>query len=417
MANVKPFKGVRPVADKAKDVASRPYDVLNTQEAREEAGDNKNSFLHVVKPEINFPDDHNPYSQDVYEKGRENYERLKKEGVLKQDGTESFYIYRLIMDGRVQTGLVGCNDIDAYFNGTIKKHELTRNEKEEDRKNHVRTGKMNAEPVFFTYESVSDINQIVEAWTVDHKPEYDFTAEDGIRHILWAVDEPDTVRQISELFRAKVDAIYVADGHHRTAAAALVGKEFKDQNKEHKGTEEYNYFMSVLFPHDQLHIIDYNRVITDLNDLSEDEFLEKLRESFEVEEVGSEAYRPKRLHEFSMYMDGKWYRLQAHENTYNDDDPLGVLDVSILSGQVLEPILGIKDLRKDKRIDFVGGIRGLNELKKRVDNGEMKVAFALYPVTMQQIMNISDQGAIMPPKTTWFEPKLRSGLVVHELFS
>ena len=414
MARLKPFKGIRPVKDKAKQVASKPYDVLDAKEARKEAEGNPLSFYHVIKPEIDFPDEHDHYSPDIYKKGKENFQKLINDGVLFQDKEEYLYLYQQTMDGRKQTGLVGCASVDDYFGGIIKIHELTRPDKEEDRKNHVRIGNMNAEPVFFAYPAVKGIDDVVEEITTEVDPEYDFTSDDGIQHTFWIIKNQDLITEFVQAFE-KIRFTYVADGHHRTAAAALVGKELRDKNPNHTGEEEYNYFLAVHFPDNQLRIFDYNRVVKDLNGLSNEEFIEKLKENFEVEKKGSEIYKPKKLHEFGMYLDGNWYALTAHPNTYDDNDPIGVLDVTVLSKNILEPVLGIKDLRTDKRIDFVGGIRGLEELKRRVDSGEMKVAFALYHVTMDQLINIADTGNIMPPKTTWFEPKLRSGLIIHSL--
>jgi uncharacterized protein (DUF1015 family) len=415
MSILKPFKAVRPTADKVKDVACRPYDVLNAEEAKAEAADNPASFYHVIKPEIDFPSDVDPYGENIYNKGRENYEMLKSNGTLVQDQKEQFYIYQLIMDGQKQTGIVGCCAIDDYFNNVIKKHELTRPDKEEDRKNHVRHGKINAEPVFFSYPHVDAIDAIVDRIKSETTPAYDITTVDGIQHTLWTVTEDADNESIEQLFGSDVASIYVADGHHRTAAGALVGKEFRDAaNGNEKDGNRYNYFMAVVFPDNQLKIIDYNRVVKDLNGLSEDDFLSKLNHSFVVEKQSAQ-YRPEALHTIGMYISGNWYKLTAKENTYDDSDPVGVLDVTILSKQVLEPMFNIVDLRTDKRIDFVGGIRGLGELEKRVNSGEMKVAFAMYPVSMKQLIDISDADLIMPPKVTWFEPKLRSGLFVHEL--
>ncbi len=413
MAIIKAFKGIRPKKEKAAQIASRPYDVLNSEEARIEAEGNPYSFLHVVKPEIDLPGDIDHYSDQVYEKGRDNFKKLVTEGVMVQDDKDCLYIYELTMDGRSQDGIVACAAVEDYLNEVIKKHELTRPDKEEDRKKHVRVSMMNAEPVFFAYPNVKKIDQVV-AEIKKANPEYDFAAEDGVRHRFWTVFSPDHIDTIISEFE-KLPATYVADGHHRTAAAALVGNDLKAENPGHTGKEEYNYFLAVHFPDNQLQIIDYNRVVKDLNGLSVGEFIEKLNASFSVEEVGKEIHKPSRLHEFGMYLEGKWYRLVATEGTFDDSDPIGVLDVTILSEQILKPILNIQNLRTDKRIDFVGGIRGLKELEKRVDSGEMKVAFALYPVTMQQLIDIADSGQIMPPKTTWFEPKLRSGLVVHSL--
>lgn len=413
MAVLKAFKGIRPVKEKVQQVASKPYDVLDAREAREEASGNPYSFYHVIKPEIDFPTDFDPYSPDIYKKGKENFEKMIQEGIFFQDKKECLYIYQQTMNGRKQNGIVGCAAVDDYLNNIIKKHELTRPDKEEDRKNHVRVGNMNAEPVFFAYPAVPELDQIVNK-VIEGQPEYDFVADDGIGHTFWVIEDASTIQKITELF-SKIPYTYVADGHHRTAAAALVGKEKRDQLGNYSGNEEFNFFLAVHFPDNQLSIFDYNRVVKDLNDLSTAQFIEKLKEKFEVEEKGSKAYRPEKLHNFGMYLEGKWYSLNAKNGTYNDQDPIGVLDVTILSEQILDPILNIKDLRRDKRIDFVGGIRGLEELEKRVNSGEMKVAFALYPVTMKQLIDIADTDNIMPPKTTWFEPKLRSGLVIHSL--
>lgn len=415
MSIIKPFKGFRPPVDIVEKLASRPYDVLNSEEARKEAAGNPYSLLHVTKAEIDLPEGTDEHSQAVYDKVVENYGNFKKNGWLVQDPEEKIYVYAQTMDGRTQYGLVACCHIDDYFNNIIKKHELTRKDKEEDRMIHVRITNANVEPVFFAYPAKQEIDEIV-ARKVAEKPVYDFVAkEDGFRHQFWIIDDKAVINRLVEIFDKEVPYLYVADGHHRTAAAALVGKEKREHNPHHTGKEEYNYFMAVIFPENQLKIIDYNRVVKDLNGLSEDAFLAKLKESFDVEETEAGIFKPGKLHEFGMYLAGKWYRLQAKPGTYNDNDPIGVLDVTILSNLVLDQILGIKDLRTDKRIDFVGGIRGLGELKRRVDNGEMKVAFAMYPVSMTQLINIADSGNIMPPKTTWFEPKLRSGLVIHEL--
>ena len=413
MAVLKAFKGVRPTENKAKEVASRPYDVLNCAEARKEAKSKPYSFLHVIKPEIDLPDDIDPYAKEVYIKGKENFQKMLDDGVIRQDQRNQLYIYQLTMDGKTQTGIVGCCSIDDYFNNVIKKHELTRPDKEEDRKNHVRVGQMHAEPVFFSYRAQEEVDKIVNSITKS-APEYNVTAEDDIHHKLWAIVNEDTIEKLVELF-ANIESIYVADGHHRTAAAALVGKELREANPNHNGNEPYNFFMAVLFPDNQLNIIDYNRVVKDLNGLNKTEFLNKLSSSFDITNQAGKTFKPAKLHEFGMYLDGEWYELQAKAGMYNDADVIDVLDVTVLSNHILDPILNIKDLRTDKRIDFVGGIRGLGELKKRVDSGEMAVAFALYPVSMKQLINISDSGKIMPPKTTWFEPKLRSGLFVHLL--
>ena len=399
--------------EKAKAVASRPYDVLNSQEARVEAEGNPDSFLHVVKPEIDLPVDTDLYSEPIYQKAVENFQKLVDAGTFVEDAIPCFYLYELTMDGRTQTGIVGCSAVEEYFVDKIRKHELTRQAKEEDRKNHIRYTDMNAEPVFFSYRGDSRIDELVGAKVVD-TPVYDFVADDGIRHRFWVVDDMHWIEQIVALFD-EIPEVYVADGHHRTAAAALVGKERREANADHTGEEEYNFFLSVLFPDNQLKIFDYNRVVTDLNDHSEQEFLAKLEENFQIEEKGSEPYRPDSVHVMSMYLGGMWYRLVANEGTYDESDPIRTLDVIVLSDCVLTPILNITDLRKSNRIDFVGGIRGLEELSRRVDSGEMKVAFALHPVSMEQLLNIADSGNIMPPKTTWFEPKLRSGLVVHKI--
>lgn len=412
MAKIKAFKGFRPTKEKVHLVASRPYDVLNTEEARKEVEGNPDSFLHVVKPEIDFPSDQNPYANEVYLKGKENFATLLKEATFFQDDKDCIYIYRLTMNGKSQAGIVAAAAIDDYFDNVIKKHELTRPDKEEDRKKHVRVSEMNAEPVFFAYPAMESLDQIVED-IVKGEAAYDFEAGDGIRHELWVVQDEKAEAIVSEF--DKLPATYVADGHHRTAAAALVGQDLRNENPGYTGDEAFNYFLAVHFPDNQLTIIDYNRVVKDLNGLSKQDFISKLENGFEVSLVGKEIYKPSKLHEFSMYLDEEWYRLVAKEGTYDDSDPIGVLDVTILSKQILEPVLDIVDLRTDKRIDFVGGIRGLGELEKRVDSGEMKVAFALYPVSMQQLIDIADSGEIMPPKTTWFEPKLRSGLVVHGL--
>jgi hypothetical protein len=412
MVMIKPFKGIRPPKELAKEVASRPYDVLNSEEAKAEAGEK--SLLHIIKPEIDFTPIADEHSQEAYDKAVENFKKWKERGWLKQDPEEHYYIYAQTMDGRTQYGLVACCHFEDYLSGKIKKHELTRTEKEQDRMIHVRNQNANLEPVFFAYPAVAEMDKIVKDIVESKKPEYDFVAEDGFGHTFWVIDNPETNKRITEIF-AKIPALYVADGHHRTAAAALVGQEKKQQNPHHTGKEEYNYFLAVIFPDEQLKIIDYNRVVKDLNGLSSTELLKKLEEAFVVEKKGAEIYTPNKLHNFSMYLDGTWYSLTAKPGTYNDTDPIGVLDVTILSNLVLDKILDIKDLRTSKRIDFVGGIRGLGELKRRVDSGEMKVAFALYPVSMKQLIDIADTGNIMPPKTTWFEPKLRSGLVIHSL--
>ncbi len=413
MAILKPFKGIRPVKDKAKNVACRPYDVLSEKEAREECAGNPDSFYHVIKPEIDFPHDFDHYAPEIYEKGKENFARLVSSGVMKQDATDCYYIYQQTMNGRKQNGIVGCASVDDYMNDIIKKHELTRPDKEEDRKNHVRVSGMNYEPVFFAFPYVAELDAIVKT-AIAGAPEYDFVSDDGIGHTFWVINDVSTIDALTRLF-GEIKYTYVADGHHRTAAAALVGNERKKNNPNHSGNEEYNFFLAVHFADTELQIMDYNRVVKDLNGHSSADFLGLLSKSFDVKETGTEIFRPTGLHNFSIYMEGKWYSLTAKAGTYNDSDPIGVLDVTILSEQILAPLLNIKDLRTDKRIDFVGGLRGLGELKKRVDSEEMKVAFALHPVTMQQLIDIADTGNIMPPKTTWFEPKLRSGLVVHSL--
>ena len=409
---IKPFAGVRPPKEMASDVASRPYDVLNSVEAKAEAGEK--SLLHIIKPEIDFDPIADEHSQPVYDKAVQNFQLWQERGWLVQDDKEMYYIYAQTMDGRTQYGLVAAANVDDYMSGKIKKHELTRKDKEEDRMIHVRIQNANIEPVFFAYPDVDEMNKIVENIVQNQEPEYDFVAPDGFGHTFWAIRDDATNKRITEIF-SQIPALYVADGHHRTAAAALVGAEKRAQNPNHTGDEEYNFFLAVIFPESQLKIIDYNRVVKDLNGLSASEFLEKLSESFVVTEHGTQIYKPNTLHNFGMYLDGKWYSLTAKPGTYNDNDPIGVLDVTVLSNLVFDKILNLGDLRTSKRIDFVGGIRGLGELQKRVDSGEMVAAFALYPVTMRQIIDIADTGNIMPPKTTWFEPKLRSGLVIHKL--
>jgi len=415
MAVVKPFRGLRPPHAIAKDLACLPYDVMNTEEARKMAKGKECSLLHITRSEIDLPADTDTHSEEVYNKSVENFSKWQKKGWLVQDKNPRFYIYAQTMKGRTQYGIVGCASVDDYLNGIIKKHELTRFDKEQDRMVHVRANNANIEPVFFTYPAVKEIDDIVNKIVSTEKPEYDFVAEDGFGHHFWVVKKSETNLLIERLFDEKVPYTYIADGHHRTAAAALVGKEKRENNPSHNGTEEYNFFLAVHFPDNQLRIIDYNRTIKDLNGLTPQELITRLGSGFIIEEKGSRIYKPKKLHIFSMYLDGKWYSLTAKDGTYNDNDPIGVLDVTILTNQILSPILDIQDLRRSKRIDFIGGIRGLGELKKRVDNGEMKVAFALYPVSMKQLITIADSGNIMPPKTTWFEPKLRSGLVIHLL--
>lgn len=413
MAIIKPFKGLRPPKDMVEQVASRPYDVLNSDEARKEAAGNEKSLYHIIKPEIDFPEGTDEHDPKVYDKAVENFKKFQDKGWLVQDGQDCYYVYAQTMNGRTQYGLVVCAYVDDYMTGKIKKHELTRRDKEEDRMKHVRINNANMEPVFFAYPHRDDLDSIISE-VCKTPAEYDFTAPDGFGHHFWVIKDKETIDKITSIF-AQIPAMYIADGHHRSAAAALVGDEKRRNNPNHNGTEEYNYFLAVCFPDNQLNIMDYNRVVKDLNGLSEAEFLNALKENFEVEDKGTETYKPSKLHNFSLYVGGKWYSLTAKPGTYDDNDPIGVLDVTISSNLILDKILGIKDLRSDKRIDFVGGIRGLDELKKRVDSGEMKMALALYPVSMKQLIDIADTGNIMPPKTTWFEPKLRSGLVIHKL--
>ena len=414
MAIIKPFKGIRPPQNLVEQVASRPYDVLNSEEARAEAEGNEKSLYHIIKPEIDFPVGTDEHDEQVYAKAAENFQLFQDKGWLVQDNKENYYIYAQTMNGKTQYGLVVGAYVPDYMNGIIKKHELTRRDKEEDRMKHVRVNNANIEPVFFAYPDNEKLDVIIKKYTAN-KPVYDFIAPgDGFGHTFWIVDQDEDIAAITAEF-AKMPVLYIADGHHRSAAAALVGAEKAKQNPNHRGDEEYNYFMAVCFPANQLTIIDYNRVVKDLNGLTPEQFLAALDKNFIVEEKGADIYKPSGLHNFSLYLGGKWYSLTAKTGTYNDNDPIGVLDVTISSNLILDEILGIKDLRSDKRIDFVGGIRGLGELKKRVDSGEMKVALALYPVSMKQLMDIADTGNIMPPKTTWFEPKLRSGLVIHKL--
>ncbi len=415
MAIIKPFRGLRPPCEIAKDLACLPYDVMSSEEAAEMAKDRESSLLHITRAEIDLPGGTDVHSEEVYNKSAGNFELWQKKGWLKQDEEPYYYIYAQTMAGRTQYGIVGCSSVDDYMTGKIKKHELTRPDKEQDRMVHIRTNNANIEPVFLTYPPVKELDEIVKKIVRKEKPEYDFTSEDGFGHHFWVIRNTETINLIQRIFHEKVQFTYVADGHHRTAAAALVGKEKQEKNPKHQGTEEYNYFLAVHFPSDQLRIIDYNRTIKDLNGLTGKEFLAKLETGFKVRKKGSKIYKPKRLHNFSMYLDGIWYSLSARKGTYTDSDPIGILDVTILTNQILAPILDIQDLRRSKRIDFIGGIRGLGELKKRVDSGEMKVAFALYPVSMKQLITIADSGNIMPPKSTWFEPKLRSGLVIHLL--
>lgn len=415
MAIVKPFKGLRPPKNISKDLACLPYDVMNSDEAAQMAEGKDCSLLHITRAEIDCPKGTDVHSEEVYEKSVSNFQMFQEKGWLVQDEEAKFYIYAQTMDGRTQYGIVGCAACDDYKNGVIKKHELTRPDKEEDRMILTRYTEANIEPVFFSYKAVPEIDAIVENIVKNNEPEYDFVAEDGFGHHFWVINEASTNKKLEELFATKVPATYVADGHHRTAAAARIGDEFSAKNPNHTGAEEYNFFMAVHFPDDQLNIIDYNRVVKDLNGMSTSEFLDKLSNTFNVECMGAEIYKPAKLHEFSMYLEGNWYKLNAKEGTYDDKDPIGVLDVTILSKHVLDNLLGVEDLRTTTRVEFVGGIRGLGELKKRVDSGDMKVAFALYAVSMQQLIDIADTGNIMPPKTTWFEPKLRSGLLIHKL--
>ena len=414
MAIVKPFKGVRPPKNLVEKVQSRPYDVLDSDEARAEASGNEMSLYHIIKPEIDFPVGTDESDPRVYEKAAENFAKFQRNGWLIQDSRELYYVYAQTMNGKTQYGLVVGAYVNDYLSGNIKKHELTRADKEEDRMKHVRVNNANIEPVFFAYPDDAVLDALVARCT-SGQPEYDFVAPgDGFRHRLWIIDNDDDIRTVTERF-ASIPYLYIADGHHRSAAAALVGAEKARQNPNHNGTEEYNYFMAVCFPASQLTIIDYNRVVKDLNGMSDDVFLKSLEKNFVVEKKGADIFKPSELHTFSLYLDGVWYKLTAKPGTYDDSDPIGVLDVTISSRLILDELLGIKDLRRDSRIDFVGGIRGLGELKRRVDSGEMKMALALYPVSMRQLMDIADSGNIMPPKTMWFEPKLRSGLIIHKL--
>ena len=414
MATIKPFKGIRPPKELVESIESRPYDVLSSKEAREEAGDNEMSLYHIIKPEIDFEEDIDEYDPRVYQKAADNFKKFMDKGWLVQDDKENYYLYAQTMNGKTQYGLVVGAAVADYMSGLIKKHELTRCDKEEDRMKHVRVCNANMEPVFFAYPDNARLDEIIKR-VAQNEPEYDFIAPiDGFRHQFWIISNEDDIRAITEEF-AKIPALYIADGHHRSAAAALVGAELARKDENHKGNEEYNYFMAVCFQASQLTILDYNRVVKDLNGLTPEQFINALSKNFIIEKKGSETYKPLCIHNFSLYLDGCWYSLTAKEGTYNDSDPIGVLDVDISTRLILNEILNIQDLRSDKRIDFVGGLRGLEELKKRVDSGEMKAALALYPVSMKQIMDIADSGAIMPPKATWFEPKLRSGLVIHKL--
>jgi uncharacterized protein (DUF1015 family) len=413
MAKVKPFKGIRPPKELIEKVASRPYDVLNSEEARTEAEGNEMSLYHIIKPEIDFPAGTDEHSEPVYAKAVENFHAFQEKGWLRQDSREHYYIYAQTMDGRTQYGIVIAAHVQDYVNGVIKKHELTRRDKEDDRMRHVKINNANVEPVFFAFPDNQKLQEVIDT-VVKGEPEYDFVAPDGFGHHFWVIDDENLEKVITEEF-GKMPHLYIADGHHRSAAAARVGLEKAAADPNYTGDEEYNYFMAVAFPASHLRIIDYNRVVRDLNGLTPAEFLARVEDNFVVEKKGKEIYHPAALHNFSLYLDGEWYSLTAREGRYNDADPIGVLDVTISSDLILRDILGITDLRTDKRIDFVGGIRGLGELKQRVDSGEMAVALALYPVSMKQLMDIADTGNIMPPKTTWFEPKLRSGLVIHSL--
>ena len=414
MATIKPFRGIRPPKELVEQVESRPYDVLDSEEARQEAGDNEKSLYHIIKPEIDFPEGTSEYDPRVYEKAAENFRKFQEQGWLVQDQQDHYYIYAQTMQGKTQYGLVVGAYVDDYMNGVIKKHELTRRDKEEDRMKHVRVNDANIEPVFFAYPDNAVLDALIMRYAAT-EPEYDFVAPiDGFRHQFWVISSDEDIQLITREFQA-MPSLYIADGHHRSAAAALVGAEKAKLNPNHQGNEEYNYFMAVCFQASQLTILDYNRVVKDLNGLSSEEFLQALAKNFTVTVKGKDNYRPAQLHEFSLYLDGEWHSLVAKEGTYDNSDPIGVLDVDISSRLILDEILGIKDLRSSKRIDFVGGLRGLGELKRRVDSGEMRMALALYPVSMKQIMDIADSGKIMPPKATWFEPKLRSGLVIHKL--
>ena len=414
MAIIKPFKGIRPPKELVEKVESRPYDVLDSEEARAEAGDNEMSLYHIIKPEIDFPVGTSEYDPRVYEKAAQNFQKFQDNGWLVQDDKEQYYIYAQTMNGKTQYGLVVGAYVNDYLTGVIKKHELTRRDKEEDRMKHVRVNNANIEPVFFAYPDNEVLDRLIMRYAAT-EPEYDFIAPiDGFRHQLWVISNDADIKTVTDEF-AKMPSLYIADGHHRSAAAALVGAEKQKQNPNHRGDEEYDYFMAVCFQASQLTILDYNRVVKDLNGLTSEQFLEALRKNFIVEDKGTDIYKPARLHEFSLYLDEHWYSLTAKEGTYDNNDPIGVLDVDISSRLILDEILQIGDLRSSQRIDFVGGLRGLGELKRRVDSGEMRAALALYPVSMQQIMDIADSGKIMPPKATWFEPKLRSGLIIHKL--
>lgn len=414
MAKVKPFKGIRPPKKFVEEVESRPYDVLDSEEARAEAGDNEKSLYHIIKPEINFSEGISEYDPKVYESAAVQFRKFQEKGWLKQDAEENYYLYSQTMNGKTQYGLVVCAHVSDYLNGVIKKHELTRKDKEEDRMKHVRVNNANLEPVFFAYPDNDILLEIIGKYS-KLTPEYDFIAPgDGFEHKFWVISDKADINAITKEFE-KMPSLYIADGHHRSAAATLVGAEKARMNPATTGNEEYNYFMAVCFPASQLTILDYNRVVKDLNGMTPKQFIAALKDDFIVEDKGTEIYKPAQIHEFSLYLESHWYSLKAKPGTYDDNDPIGVLDVDISSRLILDKLLGIKDLRTDKRIDFVGGLRGLSELKRRVDSGEMKMALALYPVTMKQIMDIADSGNIMPPKATWFEPKLRSGLIIHSL--
>ena len=415
MITIKPFKGLRPRRDIVDKVASKPYDVLNSAEAKEEAKDNPFSFLRISKPEIGFDYPIDQYADEVYQKGKEVFDGFVKDGILVQDAAPCLYIYAQTMNGRTQTGLVAGSSIDDYFNDKIKKHELTLVAKENDRIKHMKTKMAQPGMVFLTYKSVEEIDVIIQHYCEHHKAENDFIDSQNVRHQLWKIDNENIIKKLVQLFNENVDASYIADGHHRSAASAKVGKQLREENPNYRGDEPFNYFLSCLFPSNQLQIQDYNRLVKDVNNLSEEELLNKISEHFSLEKIGTEIYKPTQLHEFSMYVNNNWYKLTAKKNTYNENDPIAVLDVTILSKYILDEILNIKDQRTDKRIDFVGGIRGLGELQKRVDSGEMKIAFAFYPVSLDQLIAIADSGNIMPPKSTWFEPKLKSGLVINLL--
>lgn len=414
MSDIKPFKGIRPPKGLVRYICSRPYDVINSDEARNEAKGNEMSLYHIIKPEIDFTPGTDEHEEKVYLKANENYHKFLKNKWLIQDNEPYYYVYAQTMNGRTQYGLCVDASVDDYIHQNIKKHELTRKAKEEDRIKHVRSTNANIEPVFLTYPHNQKIDSIVTL-IIQKTPEYDFVTDDGIGHHFWIIKDKDTINQITNIFSKEIPTMYIADGHHRTASAAMVGIEKRKEHPNYNGTEEFNYFLAVCFPDNQLTIIDYNRLIKDLNGLTNEFFFNRLAKYFEIKKIGSEIYKPQQLHNFSLYLDKTWYSLTAKPETYNENDPIGVLDVTISSNYILDKILDIKDLRTSNRIDFVGGIRGLGELKKRVDSGEMKMALALYPVSMEQLINIADSGNIMPPKTTWFEPKLRSGLIIHSL--